>query len=106
VTTPNPTLEQLRDHARSKPNHLFPLGSCTDCLACDLTGKHMAGHDRFEDGEPVPPELAALTRGACDAAESARCGALVPGVMIAAALDRVLAGDDPYHTGRRLWEDC
>ena len=104
------TLQQLRDHAAANPDKIFPLGSRTHCLACSLTGKTMAGHDAFEDEERVPPELARFTRGVCSSygfgepmPECPNREYPIPGRTIAAALDRIIAGEDPFMVGVETW---
>lgn len=98
---PTITLEQLRDHARSKPDHLFPLISCTECLACDLTGRTMMGHGHFNGGEPVPKGLSLFTQGYSDGSRFHHCKP-VSGAEAADALDRIINGADPYLTGLDL----
>lgn len=101
------TLETLRDHAASKPNHKFPLGDCEKCLAADLTGKVMAGHDSFVGGEKVPPALASFTRGVCSArflvGNTKDSQGTLTGAQIAEALDKIIAGADAYLTGSDAW---
>ncbi len=58
-------MTQLRNHAMQNPDRLFPLNSCTQCLACDLTGKTMDGYYRFVDGSLVDPHFAALCNKIC-----------------------------------------
>ncbi len=109
------SLQALRDHAASKPEHTFHLNDCEKCLAADLTGKTMAGHTAFSDGKSVPPALASFTRGAsCARYDPLSPFASLPpgdpkrlalieghatGAQIAKALDGVLAGRDPYLAG-------
>ena len=109
MKTPPLTLRVLRDHAMSKPDHLFPLGSCTECLAADLMQKPMGGHDKFDDGTEVPRDLARFTAGATAAARIEEDQALrrapLTGAQIAAALNRIMAGADPYAVGREAWDN-
>lgn len=42
------TLDDLINHAEKKPDHTFLLGSCSECLVCDIIRREHEG----EDGRP------------------------------------------------------
>lgn len=88
------TLESLRDHARENPAKIFPLNSCHNCLAADLTDKVMRGHGEFSDGTKVPKAFATFTRRASTGSYT--------GFELATALDAIIAGRDPWQVGEDL----
>jgi hypothetical protein len=110
------TLQELKEHALKNKDRLYPLGDCSHCLAADLTGKTMAGHERFVgDSEPgVPRQWVSFTRGVCAArfmcndAERVRRDSqgTLNGAQIAGALEKIENGADPYVTGAETWTNA
>lgn len=101
------TLEQLRDHAVANANQEYDLGSCSSCLAAEATGRWMWNHHHFNVQFDVAPVLAKDEHATvpeafakmCDARKSSR---LFTGLELAAAIDRLMAGDHPDQVAAEL----
>ncbi len=90
------TLNDLKKHAAIHATREFQMLSCTNCLAAFLTDRVMHGHEKMEDGSPVPPELSKLTWGMSSAAKAE---ATFTGAELLALFARIEAGGDPHAIG-------
>ena len=103
------SLEQLRDHAKSRPDHLFKLMSCSECLACDLLNTTMGGYDETTEGAPIPPTFAHATRAFAIAVWTeglaSRERSFATGYALGLAIDRLIAGESPETVGDWLYEN-
>ena len=101
-------LQQLRDHARAKATHSFPLQNGKECLAGDLTGGWCGYNSVILPGNPIPQ---ALPRewGRFLIHLNQVVGYVNPeshftGAQVANALDRMIEGHGPEDTADWLKE--
>lgn len=114
-----PTLEELRDHAAANPTKRYNLSSCSACLACDLTGCNMAGHQNLvrynedasvADRGQVPRAFAEMTRTCQDHIHTQMgTGAYYTGIrptgqQIAEKVQALIDGHHPFDVGIGLAE--